>query len=569
MANNVKYLSYEGLEYFWNQKLKPIIEENEQLIAVALNDLNNKLNTHTHMYVASAGYSASAARATYAASAGYAATAARSVTSANSIYSASAGYSASAAQATYAASAGSSVYSASAGYSASAAQATYAASAGSSIYSASAGYSASAAQATYAASSGSSIYSASAGYSASAAQATYSASAGYTATAEYAATAALADKVILKNIDTASRSSYLLTADGEAKPIGDIMTLADAMVFKGTVTSNSQLPATHKQGWTYRVNTAGTYAGKVCEVGDLIICITDGTSANNAHWTVAQTNTDGVVSGPASSVSGNIAAFNSTNGKSIYNTGLALSNIATSGHTHSYLPLTGGILTGNLTINNNTLKITNEEHIIFDNPRYRENSGGWANSQFIVNGPADSDGNTPKIYSLGTYGSNNILGYIFIGTDSYSGDNLRIYPDGHIRATDFAKLNGTKVSYDGHTHDYLPLTGGTMTGIINSQSIIPTATNTYDLGSSSLRWNNIYGKTLYENGTSLANKYASKDHAHDASHITTGILPVNRGGTGLSTITTGHIIIGNGTSTPTTSKIVSITNAEIDTIFTK
>ena len=145
--------------------------------------------------------------------------------------------------------------------------------------------------------------------------------------------------LIHSNIDTASRSSYFLTADGGAKPIGDIMSLADAMVFKGTITSNSQLPATHKQGWTYRVNTAGNYAGQKCEVGDLIICITDGTSANNAHWTVAQTNTDGVVSGPTSSVNGNIAAFSSTNGKSIYDTGLNIANIATSGHTHTqYAP---------------------------------------------------------------------------------------------------------------------------------------------------------------------------------------------------------------------------------------
>ena len=104
--------------------------------------------------------------------------------------------------------------------------------------------------------------------------------------------------LIHSNIDTASRSSYFLTADGGAKPIGDIMSLADAMVFKGTITSNSQLPATHKHGWTYRINTAGTYAGQTCEVGDLIICITDGTSKNDSHWTVAQTNTDGVVSGP-------------------------------------------------------------------------------------------------------------------------------------------------------------------------------------------------------------------------------------------------------------------------------
>lgn len=72
----------------------------------------------------------------------------------------------------------------------------------------------------------------------------------------------------------------------------------DAMLFKGTIGTGgtvTSLPATHNTGWTYRVITAGTYAGVKCEVGDLIICIADGTAANNAHWTVAQTNIDGAV----------------------------------------------------------------------------------------------------------------------------------------------------------------------------------------------------------------------------------------------------------------------------------
>ena len=68
----------------------------------------------------------------------------------------------------------------------------------------------------------------------------------------------------------------------------------DAMLFKGTIGSSgasvTTLPATHEVGWTYKVATAGTYAGQECEVGDLIICTTDGTAANNAHWTVVQEN---------------------------------------------------------------------------------------------------------------------------------------------------------------------------------------------------------------------------------------------------------------------------------------
>ena len=72
-------------------------------------------------------------------------------------------------------------------------------------------------------------------------------------------------------------------------------TANDAMVFKGVVNANSDLPANHKQGWTYRIGTAGTYANKVCEVGDIIICVTDGTAANNDHWAIIQNNIDGAV----------------------------------------------------------------------------------------------------------------------------------------------------------------------------------------------------------------------------------------------------------------------------------
>lgn len=76
--------------------------------------------------------------------------------------------------------------------------------------------------------------------------------------------------------------------------VDNAMGVNDAMVFRGTIGSSgatvSSLPATHKTGWAYKVSTAGSYAGFTCEVGDLIICVEDGTSANNAHWTVVQNN---------------------------------------------------------------------------------------------------------------------------------------------------------------------------------------------------------------------------------------------------------------------------------------
>lgn len=90
----------------------------------------------------------------------------------------------------------------------------------------------------------------------------------------------------------------------------------DAMVFKGVVNSNSDLPATHYQGWTYKIGTAGTYAGQTCEIGDTIYCVTDGTAANNAHWVVIQNNVDGAVyRGSNAFTDANIIIADSTAGK--------------------------------------------------------------------------------------------------------------------------------------------------------------------------------------------------------------------------------------------------------------
>lgn len=102
----------------------------------------------------------------------------------------------------------------------------------------------------------------------------------------------------------------------------------DAMIFKGTIGSSgatvSTLPATHYKGWTYKVATSGTYAGQSCEIGDTIICVTDGTSANDAHWTVIQANIDGAVTGPASAADAHVATFSGTSGKVIKDSGFTI-----------------------------------------------------------------------------------------------------------------------------------------------------------------------------------------------------------------------------------------------------
>ena len=81
----------------------------------------------------------------------------------------------------------------------------------------------------------------------------------------------------------------------------------DAMRFKGTIGLTSannyiingteaEFPSkTAEVGDTYRVVTAGRYAGVQCEVGDLLICIKADSTGKTTAWTVAQTNINGQI----------------------------------------------------------------------------------------------------------------------------------------------------------------------------------------------------------------------------------------------------------------------------------
>lgn len=61
---------------------------------------------------------------------------------------------------------------------------------------------------------------------------------------------------------------------------------------------------------------------------------------------------------------------------------------------------------------------------------------------------------------------------------------------------------------------------------------------------------------------------AASGHKHDASDITSGTLPVSRGGTGATTFTSGYALIGNGTSAVTTKKIDTAVTANSSNLIT-
>ena len=95
-------------------------------------------------------------------------------------------------------------------------------------------------------------------------------------------------------------TTQLATTQFVAQAVSQVLAAGDAMVFKGTIGTAgtvTALPTTYNIGWTYRVITAGTYAGQVCEVGDLITAIMgrSGSGNLNTDWTVMQTNINGAL----------------------------------------------------------------------------------------------------------------------------------------------------------------------------------------------------------------------------------------------------------------------------------
>lgn len=105
--------------------------------------------------------------------------------------------------------------------------------------------------------------------------------------------------------------------------VNNTLSYVNAMRFKGTLGTGgtiTTLPASHEAGDTYRVITAGTWAGNYCEVGTLIICVQDGNTASDTDWTSVETNEDGAVIGPTSSTNNTIVRWDGSSGRIIKNT---------------------------------------------------------------------------------------------------------------------------------------------------------------------------------------------------------------------------------------------------------
>lgn len=140
--------------------------------------------------------------------------------------------------------------------------------------------------------------------------------------------------VFLDRIDTnvaLGSSNVKIPSQAAVKAYADgIIAAADAMVFKGVIdaSTNPNYPASNR-GETYRISVAGKVGGASgpnVEVGDILMALTDGTAAGTeaavgAQWSITQSNLDGAVIGPVSSVANRLAIFSGTTGKVIADSG--------------------------------------------------------------------------------------------------------------------------------------------------------------------------------------------------------------------------------------------------------
>lgn len=125
--------------------------------------------------------------------------------------------------------------------------------------------------------------------------------------------------------DLSSNSDTKVPTQQSVKAYADALIAAnDAMVFKGVIdcSTDPNYPAADR-GHTYRVSVAGKIGGASganVEAGDILLCLTDSTSAGNqatvgSAWSIIQTNVDGAVIGPSSATDSHFAQFDGATGK--------------------------------------------------------------------------------------------------------------------------------------------------------------------------------------------------------------------------------------------------------------
>ena len=202
---------------------------------------------------------------------------------------------------------------------------------------------------------------------------------------------------------------------------------------------------------------ANTFIGDLSGNATSATTATSATRATSATTATRLATTRGITIGNATKNFDGSAAISFT---------LTEIGAAATGHTHSYLPLSGGTLTGNLLASADTVNIGSVS-VPFNNVyanTFTGNLSGNATSATTATRLATSRNITIGSSTKGFNGSANI---------SFS-------------------LTEIGAAATSHTHsNYLPTAGGTISGAIK-----PNANNTIDLGTSSLKYRTVYATTF-------------------------------------------------------------------------
>lgn len=148
------------------------------------------------------------------------------------------------------------------------------------------------------------------------------------------------------------------------------------------------------------------------------------------------------------------------------------------------------------------------------------------------------------------------------GVTGVKGNAETAYRTGNVNLTP-ANIGAAAAS---HTHNYLPLGGGTLTGNLSSRQIAPSSTNSYTLGTSSLQWSNVYATIFTGNLNGNAATATNATTATTASRLNkiltltgtvTGSVSLNADGTAslATTLANPEVVISDTQPTNSNARI--------------
>lgn len=352
--------------------------------------------------------------------------------------------------------------------------------------------------------------------------------------------------------------------------VDGLLTAADALVFKGVLdgaatTSNNGaggLTPAAGCGDTYKVAGEGYINGLPVEVGDLLICLTNNTPAATAsgtniysgsaiqdNWVIIQNNIDGAVfKGANTFTSDHVIIADGSNGK-VKDSGFTIESSVPSGavftdeklktivsSTGTIYPISstsdtgttsGAVIDTNFKVNTSNTAGSRQVELVLGNSTETSSSGGRYGSLSLYS--TGTKGTTIKAadnstdwYTVTVPAKN---GTLVTGTTSTTTNAIAIYSDTAATLTDsLATIDSS--------------------GNITATSFIGSVTGNADTATA---WTS--AQTVYVDLTTSGTDSTLTGGSSSAEVLkVNGILPVENGGTGVSSFTDGYVVYPSTTN---------------------